>query len=813
MDKRERKTTYAAIAALFLAAALVLAFGFWGTQAGVAFAEASTFDAIFPTRSYFQAVSPKYIAANDGYLAVYDPTDSTLYVRSTDVPNYHYELATETVKGVYLLESVAFIEAEGEHYYTLDLTDPAASAQSCTLENPQHITSFSSDGTHLYAKSSGGWLSIYDQSLQVAYEADNLYSEEALAGKAAIAGKDGKLYLFLAEEGAPKLYVYDAATKQLTLNVSSLLIQSAQVGDVVYAQISDDETVENRGKIALFDLETGAQLNLETDIEPDSFAAYGDKLYSIEGNRILVYALARNNAGQDDETYSLTCEETISMAGNDMYHLSSPSDVALFDGRLAVADSQNNRVLYIDPSNGVATKEDKLPSPVKRVTADGSGVYALLDGQIVKCFGDRQQSFDIKAKDLVYSSELYVLTDSNICVLLQGAFHNIVQISGGRLIATAEGGSALYALTDSEIFMYTKSGVKLPTSLTGDFAKVKDMAVDYAGNILLLYGDKVELYANRASSLSLSSAVEFSNPNVSATANSALLVGSTLYFTADECLVGKTSVETVTEQTFVPAAPEVGGRYHFARLKEGGKAYYIPSDGRADSLGAIPADATLLALDDVSAPEGLIYALWEDRLVAVPAEEYAQVDPTAKSGTYRLKKDETLRAIPYFDEGAIDLDKDTHVTLVSDCANYNSNIFAIIAYGERTYFVPADSIEEYNPAQDVDPPAENAKKNMGRAKAKRVGGLVGIYSDMRESETLLEIVDGTKVEVLETYDAYYMVKYEDKVGYMRKKEVKLDGLTTVQIAAIVIACLVVVAGAGVFVAIYLTKKKQDEAQN
>ena len=70
------------------------------------------------------------------------------------------------------------------------------------------------------------------------------------------------------------------------------------------------------------------------------------------------------------------------------------------------------------------------------------------------------------------------------------------------------------------------------------------------------------------------------------------------------------------------------------------------------------------------------------------------------------------------------------------------------------------------------------------------------------------IADGAKVEILETLDDFYKVSVNGTVGYMRKDDVQLGGLTTVQIVSIILAILVLLAGSTVFTAIYFTKKKQ-----
>ncbi len=69
------------------------------------------------------------------------------------------------------------------------------------------------------------------------------------------------------------------------------------------------------------------------------------------------------------------------------------------------------------------------------------------------------------------------------------------------------------------------------------------------------------------------------------------------------------------------------------------------------------------------------------------------------------------------------------------------------------------------------------------------------------------MTDGTKVEIIETVGDFYKIKYGETYGYMIKGDVKLDGLTTVQIVAIILAVIVLVTGIAIF---FITRKiKQD----
>ena len=92
-----------------------------------------------------------------------------------------------------------------------------------------------------------------------------------------------------------------------------------------------------------------------------------------------------------------------------------------------------------------------------------------------------------------------------------------------------------------------------------------------------------------------------------------------------------------------------------------------------------------------------------------------------------------------------------------------------------------------------------------------MGGLVNVYADLStSSEVIAQIVDGRKVEVLQTFDDFYLVSFDGVQGYVLKSQLKIGALTTVQIVAIVLSIIVAVAGFAIFASIYLTKKNADE---
>ena len=128
----------------------------------------------------------------------------------------------------------------------------------------------------------------------------------------------------------------------------------------------------------------------------------------------------------------------------------------------------------------------------------------------------------------------------------------------------------------------------------------------------------------------------------------------------------------------------------------------------------------------------------------------------------------------------------------------------IATYQGQDYFVKRSDVAEYVEI------VEEKDKVYGKANADRVGGLVNMYADpSTASEVVGQIVDGSKVEVLETLDDFYLVTYDGKLGYIQKSQLKIGTLTTVQIVAIVLSIIVAIAGAAIFASVHLTRKNAD----
>ncbi len=837
------------ILAAAVALVVVLTFG----VAAPAFAEAGASDAfevVFPTENYFQSEQPTLVAANEGYLIVYDDAQSRLYVRGEDLSTYFYDIssilalpsaggadedapARKSVYGVYAVGTHAvIIVGTAPHFetYSLDLKDMSAAPEKKELTSPEQMDCFASDGNKLYAKNTAGHIAAYDESMQINEPERDIYNYDVTPGQANFAASDGVIYIFTTDaKNTAQLYKYDSKNDEILLKTPSRFVQSAFIGgDVIYAQISPAEEIENHSKIICLDKETGEEL-YTSNFMPESFCAYGDKLYSIERGNVTGYRLKKPT--EEGGEYALEPEEILSMTGGDLKHLDNPSDLLLSSGAVVVADSDNMRLAYITPS-AASLIPYPLDSKPLRLASDADKVYALLESGDIASFeisdDELIQSTTIPApendapqfSDIVcYDSYLYAVDGASLYMCIGDAFYPLSDLDGAKRIAVAKDSRCFYALTDSEIVMLDQKGNRLPARLTGDFSSARDIAVDYAGNVCVLYADRAEYFENAISSLKKTATYEFSSTQYAATATSCALAGDELYFSAEESFVGKLNVDAVSDEGYTPPAlPALSDEtYRFAKLKDGISSYFIPAaDGRADSV--IPATSNvLLVLDKVAPAEGLAYAMDSDKLYIIPTADFEAVTPTSLGDkAYKLKEDGALYRLPYLDEGSVALAKGAQgVRAASDCAGYDGNRWLIVSYDGKTYFALAELLEE-DLAPPVDPQQpehpeqpEETKAVYGRAKAARVGGTVDIYTDMSETSVLTPIVDGKKVEILATYAGYYQVRYGDVVGFMRASEVKIGGLTTVQIVAIVLSVLVLIAGTGISVSIFAIKKRSD----
>ncbi len=753
-------------------------------------AENGDFVRLFPTINYFQSANPSLVSANSGYLLVYDKDVRSLFVRPNDSSDtYVYQTDFESVTSLFVLEDVAFLQAD-DKYFTIDLSDKTASAVEVTLSSPSRIASITSDGTLLYAHSPKGALTIYDKNLSVTYNIDAEDSPDELAGSNAIAGENGNLYTFPSIYGNAFFVKFDATSNTVEAHAITQNITQAYVGDVVYALEVLLATSQKR--LICLDKTTG-ELLFQTEIYPQAFFAYGNRVFTIENKSVVVYTLSNDKS-------SLSRTTSITMTGSDAYHLDNPVDLCAAGDGYIVADKNNSRLATIDKS-GVLT-EQKLEDTPLALTSSERDVYCVFQDRIDRISsGETTKTYSLSGViDIAYSDKLYALAQGGVYTAIGNSLIKIFDVHNGKRIATAKNGANVYVLTADSVLCIDRNGSKLFDVANADFAEAVDFAIDYTGKAYVAFKDKiVTYYANQSQTIAVNAA------NLKASITSVCLDGENVVFTAEESFVGMLNVHATTKQNFSATLPTLErSEYYFATANDGALEYSW--DGRLENTQLASSDVYLVIDKAIEgANENLRYALVGDKLAIVSKDDFEKAETTALNGEYVAKEDVTLYALPYSQSGAIEIKSGEKVTRISDVAGYDNAKWTIVSYGENTYFVNSSAIEEYVEVVD------EKDKVYGKANADRVGGMVNVYAAAdKNSEVIIQIVDGSKVEVLQTLDDFYLVSFDGKVGYIEKEHLKINGLTTVQIVAIVLAIIVALAGSAIFASIYLTRKNGEK---
>lgn len=775
------------VLAFMLSACLVCSLA---SNVGVAYAEENTFTMVFPSADYLQTTSPTIVSGNQQYLTVYDKSQSALFAINNDSQTTQVvHLDITDIQKMFMLDDVVLLVKDSA-CYTLDLSadNPTPVLASIQLDEEKYITS---DGTHLYIHAPSGILSVYDSSLSPVYGADSVQTK--LYSQIVIAGENDNIYAFTSLYGVTMLTEYNISTTQTTTQRIDSVVYSAYVGDVIYAIAKD--TISNDSRLVCLSKQDGALL-FATDLNPQSYFACGSTLYTIEDESVCIYTLS------DDHT-SLTMLTSITMTGSDKKHLNSPTDLSISNGNVLVADTQNNRLLTISPQGTSTQKFEDEPLKV----FSSADTYVVFADKLVKlnAKGQIDKTYDIEnLLDVVYLDKLYVLTQDGVYTLIGDTLLPLANIDNAKRIACAIDGKNVYVLTDSQIKSITPQGKILPITIDGDFTDAVDFAVDYEGKVFVAFKDKICTYLHEDNQT-----IQVKNDTLTASITSICLNGNKLYFTASESFVGIINVDAKTKDTYTGTQVDVSGctQYEFATPKE--NALYYSIDSRLDNI-SFADSATLLVLKDAVCEQGYAYALNSSNIVKISLSEFDVVQTNTLSGDYVAIDKTTLYTLPYRNQDAIEVESGTHVTLVSDVANYANNVWVLVEYDSKTYFVKRAQLEEY---VEIAPEQEEEKKVYGKANADRVGGLVNIYSLANtSSDVIYEIVDGSKVEVLEELDGFYLVSIDEYVGYIQKDQLKIDGLTTVQIVAIILAIIVALAGTAIFASIYLTKKNSEEKE-
>lgn len=748
---------------------------------------------IYPIDGYIQLDSADFVSSNENYIAVADKTANKVVVigEKTSVFNI-----SSTIDGVYLSGDILVVKC-GSNLQKADLTENTPTLSSLTL--PTNAGYISSNGDMLFTHTMGS-VTVYSSDLTT-YQT---YTDSVFAGTPVMAFDSGGVYIFSDEYGQSKYTVFNTSDSSLKKVNSTVSAQNAAAGNLifVYDKVLSSVLAVNRS--------TGAVI-FDTGLNYKVFAAYGDKLYIAAGaNGVLEYKVNTNSTAVEKV-------KSYSFSGSSLSMLKSPSDVAFYENKTVIADTGNNRLLML---GDVVTKID-CASP-KKLAAGGRTLYCASDHAIYALTADGLAAYNFAGEtilDVAYAGGVYVLTTRGICTLVGGKLLAFYQLNNGIALASASE-NYVYALTGSGVEVFSTNGTKadfLSTNYNSeDLENCTDLTVDFLGNRHLSYSDgKIvkRYWQTDCGALGIGPATPLNKEtyNISgcdAASPNSITLGSNgfAYFTANESLLGKLDVGAPLKSNYTSAAPPTINDNSSVTICSKGAtdAIFFEDLNIADSAVKLDETDNYYAYDAQVAPN-MKYGNYKGNngyLIGGSAST-----PTAINHEFIAISDASLYLYPE-SEVALTLQKDTHVTVLNDAANADGGKWYQVEWEGKTYFAQRSSLEIY--IQPTIEPNFN-EGTPARAKAARAGASVKLYAtpDL-DSEVLISLSDGTKLVVLETLDGYYFVNAGGVIGYVKADEVQMNGLTTVQIVAIVLSVLVLVSGTVIFLVTYTYKKRSAD---
>lgn len=802
-----------AVICAFLLISAICIFAFPAT----ANASSTTFEVIYPKEGYFPASDARLIAANGSHIAVYDAASGNIFVTSENGKSLsRFDVSSHgVITGIWLSGNTLLVGSTANDttsYYAGDVSKPNHNLSAVTLPSPVGISYIVADDEHIYAKSDNE-IAVYSNVFsEGGLSLEKIIDDKYIQGKYIFTANDGMLYFYAQNYSNRQYFIYDADADSLYFMRPDATFLPTYVAYCDYGIVMGMEE-----SICIVDVENGSDVLLDTKIPYSSstvFAAYGTSVYVVN-----------DNGGVDEYTVDLTesnvsLVRTLSMSGTGDGRFDSPSDVLITTAGLVVADSGNSRISVADGTSFRYVYTDEAPL---RLTVSAQGmIYAASENLVYAVTASADGTLVAgaycgipdgeKIKDIAYvSNMLVILTDGGVylrATALGQAPVKVMDTEGG-IALTAARNDVLYLMTADGIFTLSASGISLTELIAFrafSFAGATDIAADYAGNLFVSWSDgRITSLKNDISGLTESASFELENSLYAAVPAAITLDGSRAVFASSTCFIGRAEVGATDESSYVPLPapdPDNATALTFAIL--GKDTYLFDEPGRFDTMSAAAQGTVVLCYEGVSAQEGYTFVYFGGKTGYISDGDLIPTTAHEINATYTLAAHAPIYTHPAA-QTSTSLSADALVTVTDDAATLDEGAWVRILYGGKTYFTSADNVTEY---VEIVPEKE---KVYGRASAERAGGLVSVYSLPDSStEPVLEVVDGTRMEILDESGDFWLVSVENTVGYVLKSDVELEGLTTVQIVSIVLCCAVAVTGAVVFIVTWQARKKEKE---
>ncbi len=769
-------------------AVILVAVAFSCTQVALA----DEVELVYPNNGYLQAENVDAIGVNNYLTVTADNENKILSYTGSYVGSQDFASFDDVVEKIFVYGTNVVLKGE-KGFYSLDVKANSVTEIDKAIINDDCY--LATDGNLLYVHVYGK-IKVYGDGLDSPI---NVYENDVFNNQPVVAVDGNKIFLFESPHGISMLHIYDITTGEATTTLFEH-IANAVMGEVIYAH--------NGTEIILVNPE-----NLEvsvTGISTSNFTAYGDFLY-----------IAKGADGYDKYAHKdgvLTYVGNHSFGGAGLDRLNTPQSAVSLGNELVIADTGNNRLLYVGDS--VVALEINTPTAI----AEGNNklYVATLDGiQIIEnktVVSTIKTNLDVK--DIVYNSGMYILAQDGVYVNIIGSLHKVFDVNNGKALHVT---NLFYVLTDTGVVVARsgKNGLEKVDILSFEIDGYSpvDILADVVGNVYILGDDNgVHCYpwqkvveGNIEGTVAQSTTILLESKLYNFTGKSMGKIGNKLVIATNEnalISIDSPMVDVKENPSTIDTANSVAKTYITTD-----KTYFLTNDHDGTTVQKIDGGKHIVCYE----VDGMLYTSqngakgWIFNLVdTTPTTDIA--------GEYIASTNIKLYVNPTTD-GGVTVVKGTALTVIDNAGGYGDGNWVRVEYNGKTYYTEMSGLEKKVTSKPSTPEInkpempEKVNKDYGRAKSSRAGELVNLYSTQDSNIIVAKVTDGTRLEVVEKIGDFYKVKYNNEDVLIHKNQFKLDGLTTVQIIAIVLSVVVVLAGGLIFMVTSLSKKKEENQQN
>lgn len=727
------------------------------------------------TENYIQFTNPTLMAKSDTLMAVLDGG----MIRVFDNDNTELGQLTSTADNIVILNDSIYITTEYKLFKYTVTDNEISQAISVTDKN---ISKLFFDKTAIYYVDDSNNVYRYDGATtteitvtKVTYVNDcflaaenNIVYSYNRKGEMSVAGTNAWNTVATGESKISKFYVLDGVP--ITLSENCLTISK---GDK----------------------------SITSDTELDLYVS-GDKIFAL------------NNADKSVTEYDkdLNKISKIGSMGSETNRLNSPNAIASGDSKLFIADNGNKRVSIYNTLNGeysvvpVSHAVDKIVA-----TPNGFAAYSKTNNKVY--IYNLNKNEYMLTKELTTDSELYDIAAWNSAILGLKRDGNVFNYSSPNDTASLHGATHLYINYKTSV-LYIASPTRLTRKnlLTGAEQSYthnetfSDFAVDYGGNIYFLSNGQIKRFTASGNTLQLDS--EYTLTGLGSDFSATLSALGDMYF-ADKnahkiSKINASNIDAVSDKTYTPPTESEYNVIKGITLEGGAGLYTTP--GNEETLITLSKSTRFLALASVTHEnneyyygfnysDSEYYYILKSSVTLLDCTEYDKNYPKYNS---LIATGVNIYAFPYNSATVTaTIDISTRLTLINNVANSTGETWG---WYKVSYVVDGETrvgyVHDYEIAKvsAVEPPQNSQfyKVNSGA-----LGTVVKFYKEASvNSELISDINDGASVLVVGEFDKtkdYTYIYYNGSYGYIETQYLIAEGLTTVQITAIIVVSICVVA--------------------